>query len=319
MIQIKSPHKGSNTIQNHYNTIDAVEQFKQAIQNAGITPPDEIIADGKSHRFSSSGRGGDTAGEYRLYLDSLPAGFFKCYRLGIYEQWHYKANELHHNSNMQHTANLRQVMAQKAEQRAKEKQLKQSKAIDKANYIWSNATSVIKHPYLDKKGVRAYGLKQYKDALIMPLYGANNQLCSMQFINEDNKKVLLKDSKTKGAFYTIGSIKDKVLLCEGYATGATLYELTNLPCVVAVSAYNLLACGQVIRDKYPNSTIIICADNDQHKANNAGIEQATQTAKAINALVAIPQFKDLSTKPTDFNDLYLLEGKQSIKGAFINE
>jgi hypothetical protein len=58
----------------------ALDQFRAAIAEAGLTPPEFITTDGKLHRFSSDGRRGDKAindvlrGSYvlRLSIGSLP-------------------------------------------------------------------------------------------------------------------------------------------------------------------------------------------------------------------------------------------------------
>lgn len=42
--------------------INPVGQFRDAIQAAGLTPPDDIEADGKLRRFSSNGKRGDDSG-----------------------------------------------------------------------------------------------------------------------------------------------------------------------------------------------------------------------------------------------------------------
>ena len=49
------------------------QAFQGAISSAGLTPPDNIITDGKIHRFSTNGKGGDDAGRYVMHLDGLPA------------------------------------------------------------------------------------------------------------------------------------------------------------------------------------------------------------------------------------------------------
>jgi putative DNA primase/helicase len=51
--------------------MDAPSQFRGAIQAAGLTPPDEIEADGKLRRFASNGKRGDDAGWYSLYGDGI--------------------------------------------------------------------------------------------------------------------------------------------------------------------------------------------------------------------------------------------------------
>lgn len=46
---------------------------------------------------------------------------------------------------------------------------------------------------------------------------------------------------------------------------------------------------------------------------NIGVQKATAAAQAVNAKLVIPQFKDISTKPTDFNDLKQLSGTKEIR------
>lgn len=70
---------------------DVVERFRQAIEAAGLTPPEFILADGQRHRFSSNGRRGDDAGWYFLHLDGVAAGAFGCWRLGISQKWSSKS------------------------------------------------------------------------------------------------------------------------------------------------------------------------------------------------------------------------------------
>lgn len=50
-------------------TAKPLDAFRQAIEQAGLTPPVPIIADGKLHRFASNGDRADDAGWYVLYGD----------------------------------------------------------------------------------------------------------------------------------------------------------------------------------------------------------------------------------------------------------
>ena len=43
-------------------TSHPAEQFRAAIVAAGLTPPEDIHADGKLHRFPSNGQRGDDSG-----------------------------------------------------------------------------------------------------------------------------------------------------------------------------------------------------------------------------------------------------------------
>ena len=71
------------------NTANA---FRQAIEKAGLVPPDTIIEDGKLHRFSSNGDRADDSGWYALFSDETPAGVFGCWRTGLNQTWFRKAD-----------------------------------------------------------------------------------------------------------------------------------------------------------------------------------------------------------------------------------
>ena len=60
-----------------------------------------------------------------------------------------------------------------------------------------------------------------------------------------------------------------------------------------------------VKGKYPDQALVIAGDNDQWTDGNPGVTKATEAAKAVNAKVVIPTFKDTTDRPTDFNDLRL--------------
>jgi hypothetical protein len=69
--------------------------------------------------------------------------------------------------------------------------------------------------------------------------------------------------------------------------------------------------AETVRRLMPAATILICADNDawtDKPMKNPGVWRAREAAEKVGGLVVVPQFTDLSTKPTDFNDLAVLEG-----------
>lgn len=73
---------------------DHRSQFAAALAAAGLKVPDEILADGKIHRFSTNCRADDDAGWY-LYYDSPggAVGAFGCRRAGISTEWHADPND----------------------------------------------------------------------------------------------------------------------------------------------------------------------------------------------------------------------------------
>lgn len=63
------------------------DQFKAAIEAAGLTPPNTIIDDGMRHRFATNGRKSDGAGWYILHADGIPSGAFGDWRTGVTQSW----------------------------------------------------------------------------------------------------------------------------------------------------------------------------------------------------------------------------------------
>jgi putative DNA primase/helicase len=212
------------------------------------------------------------------------------------------------------------------EKARKESEIEQTKMHEetsiRANAIWNNANPLISHDYLRKKKVSSHGLREYKGCIAIPLFDENGKIWSLQFIDAEGNKRFLSDGKKKGCYYVIGDIEksDRIFICEGYATGATIHECTKEALVIAFCTAGLKPVTQIIRRKYPNTKIVICADNDQFHDNgvNPGVEKAIEAAKEINALVVKPDFRDTSTKPTDFNDLFILEGAEAVKAALQN-
>ena len=148
----------------------------------------------------------------------------------------------------------------------------------------------------------------------------DGEVHSLQFIGADGGKRFLTGGKIAGCFFTLADDSDSPLvICEGYATGASIREATGYAVVCAMNCGNLLAVSKALREKFPTRDIIIGADNDQLTPGNPGLAKATESAKAIGARLAVPQFSDTTTKPTDFNDLHQLEGlttmKTQIQGA----
>ena len=54
--------------------MDAIDQFRQATTNAGLTPPVTIHCDGKLHRYSTDGKPSHKNGWYFLHVDGIPWG-----------------------------------------------------------------------------------------------------------------------------------------------------------------------------------------------------------------------------------------------------
>jgi putative DNA primase/helicase len=80
------------------------------------------------------------------------------------------------------------------------------------------------HPYLQLKGIHPHGLRVDDESrLIVPVM-IDGALSSLQFIDASGGKQFLPGGKVKGGLFTMGALShpDMLLLCEGFATGASL-------------------------------------------------------------------------------------------------
>ncbi|AFC87390.1 toprim domain-containing protein [Frateuria aurantia] len=153
------------------------------------------------------------------------------------------------------------------------------------------------HPYLQRKGVTADGLRESAGKLLVPMHDAGGQLVNLQRIRSDGEKRFLSGGAVKGCHCLIGTVGPALLVAEGVATAKTLHAETGLPVAIAFSAGNLLAVTKIMRRRYPQAAITICADNDaKPDGSNPGLEAAELAARATGARVAVPPI------PGDFND-----------------
>ncbi len=172
--------------------------------------------------------------------------------------------------------------------------------------------------YLIKKQISSlHGALVDGDDLIVVLRDINGQPWTFQRIKPNGLKLLRKDGKKKGNFHLINQPNNRdlsiILIAEGFSTAASIHEATLLPVVCAVDAGGLKPVAQVIREKFPNCQIIICADDDCYGKENRGKIDALKAAKEVFAQVVSPIFIDTKTKPTDFNDLHVLSGLNEVR------
>ncbi|CAM3474123.1 toprim domain-containing protein [Parendozoicomonas haliclonae] len=186
-----------------------------------------------------------------------------------------------------------------------EKDLVQRESRTLAANRWKNARrAAASHPYLATKRVRPYGIRQAADRLLIPLRDIDGVLWSIQYIDGDGEKRFAKGGRINGCMHLIGDIEHEVIIAEGYATGATLHEITGTPVAVAFNAGNILPVAEAIRSKYPHIRIVIAADNDRFKKINTGLLKANEAAEKVHADVVLPKFPE-GVPGTDFNDLML--------------
>jgi len=153
------------------------------------------------------------------------------------------------------------------------------------------------------------GLRQKNSLLVIPLRDADGDIHSCQTIDPVGNKRFLSGGRIKGCFYLIGGpITDQAFICEGFATGASLYMhgkntgAKGQPIVVAFNAINLKPVAMTIRSKYPDIQITMAADNDHNTLGNPGLTKGREAATLVGGEIFWPNFTGMDCHGTDFND-----------------
>ncbi len=294
---------------------NSAEPFKQAMREAGIEPPMEIIPDSALHRFTVQGdKARSENGWYCLHADEPPAGAFGCWKRGISETWTSKT--IQSMTQAERTGYTAKLDAMKR-QREADRQEVQAECRKKSAELWQLGHDVdAQHPYILSKQINPYGVKQLNESLLVPVRDSAGNLNGLQFIAPDGSKKFKTGTAVAGCYLSIGKPNGKVLIAEGYATGATLHEVTGQAVAVAFDCGNLKPVAAALRAKYPALEIIICADDDHGTDGNPGLTKATEAARAVNGTLAIPAFPDnRGPKDTDFNDMARVSGAAAVKAC----
>jgi len=305
------------------DTASILSQFRAAAALRGLLLPDRIDADGKLHRCELiGGPKGKKDGAYLLHLDGIPAGGFQNFKDGLeWENW--RADIGRQLTPEEEAAHRARLEAQRAQRNA-ENRARQDKARRRANAIWgASKPAPNDHPYLSRKGVYSYGLRvgtwskwsegreeRIPNTLLVPMRGTSGTLHSLQAIypkkiSERDKDFLAGGAKV-GRFHLIGEVSPDtaLLVCEGYATGASLHQATGWPVAVAFDAGSLEPVARALQEAYPQACFVLCADDDHRTDGNPGRSKAEAAARAVGGVVAIPEFgPDRPDQWTDFNDL----------------
>jgi len=278
------------------------DTVKNTMREHGLVPPATIITDGLLHRFDGST--GKSTGKvncyYTAHIDGRAAGIIGNWATDMKVTWKADGNYPKLTDEDLRAFNIEKIKQEterKAEQAAKHKE-----AAQKAKSIWMKCPiAPADHPYLVKKRIASHGTKLgHGNTLIIPLYNLYNaklELVNLQFINENGDKRFLAGGLKKGCFYFLGNKEtDKVLIAEGFATAASLYEHTDHITIAAFDAGNLKDVAVNVKPLINRDVeIIICADNDE---SGIGEKKARDAALAVGGKYIIPKVVG-----HDFNDV----------------
>lgn len=272
------------------------EQLLDAIRSAGLEPPEQVIFDGKLHRFKSGTKGtakaGDKSGWYVVFGDGVPAGRFGCWRMGFESPWRADVGrKLTASEEMAHVRRLAEAKALR--EAAIEKQYEV--AASTVETIWNQASAASPdHPYLKRKGIQAHGARITGDGrLMVPLFDKDGALATLQYIDSEGGKLYHPGGEAGGKFWMVGSLDEPGVLyvAEGFATAATIHETTGRPCVATYSASSLVPVTGSLREMFGiGQDIVIVADHDKH---GVGQKYADQASAKFGARVIIPPIEGM--------------------------
>lgn len=300
-----------------------------AIAATGLPTPEPhqlevAVNNDRPVKWSTNGKKLDRAGFcFVRQIDQILVASFGCMRSGIRKNWSSKSQNDMDSSEWQAHTKRREELSKQLQEDA---EFKASESAIKAQELWKNAKPADdSNPYLLTKNVRPHGSRVEGENLLIPCYRFDDEagsftISTLQTISPDGevfKKRFLFNSTKKGGFYEITNKeapKDQLILCEGFATGASIFEATGISTLVCFDAGNLLTVAKAIRSKYPDFKLIIAADDDWKKNPNTGLVKAKEAASEVGGYLTIPKFpKDRDDKDTDFNDLARLSGGDEVR------
>ena len=190
-------------------------------------------------------------------------------------------------------------------------------AAARAKRIWTSARPARDdHSYLTAKKVAPLGLRMdARGHLVVPLQDGDGRLHTVETIAPDGAKRFLAGGAKRGHFAVVGTEPGPiaepagpVLICEGWATGASLRIATGHTVIAAMDAGNLMPVAEALRTRFPAADLVLVADNDEKpdRNGNPGVEAARKVALAVDGRLAAPG------SPGDANDLFCAEGPDAV-------
>jgi putative DNA primase/helicase len=220
---------------------------RAALAEHGVLPPKHFKYDTFQILDVKDGKKGNGAGRLKIFADG---------KGGIVQNWKTGAKGSFFLNAEGQVAALSDAERQHIERERRKRDAEEAACMDRAASralsMWQAATPApANHPYLIAKQIKphaarvsnwkrvvndAAGNKQtiiIDNALLIPLFDAAGKIRSLQAIFPakhplfERNKDFLPGGGLAGLFFWIGAKTDTVIICEGFATAATLHELVS--------------------------------------------------------------------------------------------
>lgn len=194
------------------------------------------------------------------------------------------------------TDKVRQQITDHAEQREREKQ----EATISARARWERAPKAsADNAYLKRKGIEPNIARQEGDNLLVPVFDEAGEVQSVQSIAPDGAKLFHQGAPMKGGRFSFGIAFGRVIVCEGFATGASLSNATT-DCVRVGFSINGI---QTIVDE-----LLASGGDVAIAADQKGISHILKFAQERGVPVYVP-----TGEHDDFNDMEQAEGTDAVR------
>ena len=266
------------------NDDDAFNGLRQAMRTYGLSPPDTFVIGDWARCEDAQKDQANTDGSYHVWPEGATGyrAIFKSWRRPDDGHQHWSSGD-----NVDLTEEDFEELERSKEQQQRQQDSEYAQSRIRAIDEWNAATPCEAHPYLTKKNVPSHGLRSKNGILFIPMMTMSGKTWSLQRIDNAGDKQFMTGGKAKGMVFVIGNPLDGEPVCaaEGYATGASIHRATGWPVIVTFSANNMVTAVPTIKQKFPNSRVLFCGDNDK---SGTGQKAAKKAAATINAGFAIP-------------------------------
>ncbi len=182
-------------------------------------------------------------------------------------------------------------------------------------------------PHLTTKGLHYPNQRLLPDnSAVLALTTLDKKVTGVQIVKPNGEKKLLSGNQKKGAFIALSELEehpDTVIITEGYAIALTVNQLCKGTVLAALDAGNLPSVAKSARERWPDTKIIIAADNDWHSPSdldkngkpktNIGKIPAEKAALAVNGWITLPP----TEHKADWDDYRQQYGMEIAKLAFV--
>ncbi len=247
------------------------------------------VSDGEIHRF----KGPEDKKANGWYVCHGDHGAFGNWKSNLTVPWCSKDAQIDQRE-------YQKIVKRERAERLHTESIKHADAATKAREVLAKSVPATEHPYLKRKQVKPHGIRVHGDQLVVPMT-VDTHIHSLQFIHPDGFKKFMTGGRVKGCYFPIGSLTHQVWIAEGFATAATVHEVTDAATVCAFNASNLAAVTKHFVDM--GLQVFIAADNDK-----AGWKAAGKARLAGAEYRAAPDFRE-GQEGTDWNDFHILNGK----------